>query len=212
MGKLVEFRARPPGRGWTRPWTAPKAPSLAHHFTLPPRLGEQVPGVGEKLAFFPSSSLSAFSLPPRGKIRLNYFRRNQARITKYKLSGSFKCAKERGWSEKKIFFFLFWRSGKEPVCVRLPCDSGSCLLAGASIPNSWGQHLAQPRRVSIAAAQALGRRRGANVPAAARRPRSLPRPRVAGPAEPRCGPFESQSGALLWLVDCVSRMRNLLIS
>ncbi|XDB51760.1 hypothetical protein ABFV05_005376 [Capra hircus] len=34
--------------------------------------------------------------------------------------------------------------GKEPVCVlRLPCDSGSCLLAGASIPTQldWGATL-----------------------------------------------------------------------
>ncbi|KAM7242800.1 hypothetical protein CapIbe_007271 [Capra ibex] len=36
------------------------------------------------------------------------------------------------------------RRGKEPVCVlRLPCDSGSCLLAGASIPTQldWGATL-----------------------------------------------------------------------
>ncbi|XP_010830297.1 PREDICTED: uncharacterized protein LOC104982568 [Bison bison bison] len=36
------------------------------------------------------------------------------------------------------------RRRKEPVCVlRLPCDSGSCLLAGASIPTQldWGATL-----------------------------------------------------------------------
>ena len=87
VGKLVEFQSTSSsaeGAGLDLGQPPQKlAEPRTHHFTLHSEAqGASAWCGGEKLAFFPSSSFAPFSLsPPRGKIRLNYFRRNQARIT-----------------------------------------------------------------------------------------------------------------------------------
>lgn len=109
------------------------------------------------------------------------------------LSGSFKCAKERDGLK---FFFLFSRRLKEAVCVlRLPSDSGSCLLAGASIPAQldWGATLPGS---GTRASEYPGGPQAATRPAA-RGQQCLPRPGARAPhlarepvsAEARCGPL-----------------------
>ena len=122
-----------------------------------------------------------------------------------------------GWSEK--LFFLFSRRRKEAVYVlRLPCDSGSCLLAGASIPAQldWGATLPG---AGTRASEYRGGPQAATRPAA-RGQQCLPRPgaraphlaREPVPAEPHCGPLRGPVRGFAsanWL--CVS-MLNLLIS
>lgn len=125
------------------------------------------------------------------------------------LSGSFKCAKER--DNLNIFFSLFLRRRKEPVFVlRSSCDSGSCLLAGASIPASWigGATLpgAGTERVSIVAARRwqLGGLRGASSACRGPAPALVTLPWSRCRQIPAAGRSEGQSGALLQLIDCVS--------
>lgn len=135
------------------------------------------------------------------------------------LSGSFKCAKERNDLKKK-FFFLFLRRRKEPVCVlRPPCDSGSCLLVSASIPAQLdlGGNTAWRREESkwVSWRPAGGNSvsgTGPAVTAANPAPALLTSSSSRWPQSPAAGRSEGQSGALLQLIDCESRMLNLLIS
>lgn len=127
------------------------------------------------------------------------------------------CGEE--WSEF-FFFFSFLRRRKEPVCVLRPlCDSGSCLLAGASIPaqldlggnTAWRRRRASEYRGGPQAATRSAAP-GQQWPLQTPRRRSSPRPRGRWPQSPVAGRSEGQSGALLQLIDCESRMLNLLIS
>lgn len=150
VGKLVEFQSTSSsaeGAGLDLGQPPQKlAEPRTHHFTLHSEAqGASAWCGGEKLAFFSFFVFCAFlSLPPTREDPFKLFQTQSSKNHRVELSGSFKCAKERDGLKKNIFFSFFWRRRKEPVCVlRLPCDSGSCLLAGASIPTQldWGATL-----------------------------------------------------------------------
>lgn len=164
------------------------------------------------MAFFPFLHVLRPSLSPEGEIRLNYFRPNQARITVWNRAAVLNVLKRGMIWGKKIFFVFFLRRRKEPVCVlRPPCDSGSCLLAGASIPAQLdsGATLLSAGKTSEyrggpqAATQPAAR--GHHYPAVAPRRRSQPRHELV-PVEPRCGPLRGPVPVLLQLIDRMSRM------
>lgn len=136
------------------------------------------------------------------------------------LSGSFKCAKERN-DLKKIFFSFFETPKGACFCTAAALcvtDSGSCLLASASIPAQLdlGGNTASRREESkwVPSRPAGGNSVGGTGPTA----RCSPAPALLTssssrwPQSPAAGRSAGQSGALLQLIDCESRMLNLLIS
>lgn len=174
--------------GWTRPWTAPPKTCRASHTPLHSPLrgsGSKCLAWGGKVGFFPLSSFAPFSLSPEGKIRLNCFRRNQARITVWNWAAVLNVLR-KGMTWKKNFFFFFWDAERSrfvycgrPVTLDLVFWSAPRFLPswiwGATLPGA-GRRASEYRGGPQAATRSAVR--GQQWPLQTPRPRSSPRPRA----------------------------------